>query len=181
MTARGWKIALAASVALNVFGLAGGVAAWVAHEKAESRVEAVRPRAGEQPGFREIIAGLDPSVRDRVRAVLRTSAQAAKPDFQAAREARQKAIALAASPNGEATEITALLDQSRAAEIRGRERLERDSVALFATLGPADRQALSVLLNRRVGGKGGGGDRRGDRGHDGSPGRTPGPREAARH
>ncbi|CAN5174410.1 hypothetical protein BH09PSE1_BH09PSE1_31180 [soil metagenome] len=152
MSARGWKIALAASVALNVFGLAGGVAAWVAHQKAEARVEAP-VRQGGQPGFRQIMAGLDPAVRDRVRMALRASARAAKPDFQESREARQKAIALAASPNGGAAEITALLDQSRAAEIRGRERLERDSVALFVTLGPADRQALSGLLNRRGGGR----------------------------
>lgn len=168
MSARGWKIALAASVALNVFGLAGGVAAWVAHQKTEARTEAARPRSGEQPSFREIMARLDPSVRERVRTALHDSAQAAKPDFQAAREARQKAIALAASPNGDVGEIAALLDQSRAAEVRGRERMERTSVPLFATLAPADRQALSALLNRRVG-RGGGGESKGGDGRHGSP------------
>jgi uncharacterized membrane protein len=151
LTDRGLRIALAVSVALNVFGLAGGVAAWVVHEKADIHTVG-RPAPGSPPGFREIMAGLDPSVRDRVQSALRASAQAAKPDFQQAREARRQAVALAASPTGDEADIIALLEQSRAAEIRGRARLERDAVGQLATLGPTDRQSLSRLLNRRGGG-----------------------------
>ena len=147
MTSRTLKIALALSVALNVFSLAGGVAAWVTREKVEQRTGA--PSQPGRPGFRQIMDGLDPAVRDRVRTTFRTAAQAARPDFQASREARQAAIALAASPNGDPAKVAALLDQSRAAEIRGRERMERDVVPLFATLSPADRLSLSVLLNKR--------------------------------
>lgn len=170
MTNRGWKIALAVSVALNVFGLAGGVAAWVVREKTEAHASQGPAGSSGQPAFREIMARLDPSVRDHVRTSLRASAQAARPDFQASREARQKAVALAASPDGAAAEIIALLDQSRALELRGRERLERDSVALLATLGPADRQALSVLLNRRGSGPSGRNGRPdGSPRHDGGP------------
>lgn len=149
MTNRGWKIALAASVALNVFGLAGGVAAWVAHEKTQARNAALPSPSGSQPSFTEIMDGLSPGVRERVRSTLRASAKAAKPDFQQGREARLKAIALAASPTGDVAEIALLLDQSRAAEIRGRQRMEQNAVPLFATLAPADRQALSVILKRR--------------------------------
>lgn len=148
MTTRGWKIALAASVALNVFGLAGGVAAWIAHDKALAR-SPVSPAPGDPPGFSQIMDGLEPATRERIRSVLRASAKAAKPDFQEGREARQKAIALAASPTGDVAEISRLLDQSRAAEMRGRERMERSTAPLFATLEPADRQTLSVLLRRR--------------------------------
>ena len=162
MTNRALKIALAVSVALNLFGLAGGVAAWVTQEKAERHVEG--PPQPTRPGFRQIMDGLDPSVRDRVRATFRAAAQAARPDFQASREARQAAITLAASPTGDPAQVAALLDQSRAAEIRGRERMERDVVPLFATLSPADRQSLSVLLNKRGRGDGprdgGGGEKR---------------------
>jgi uncharacterized membrane protein len=165
VTNRGLKIALAVSVALNVFGLAGGAAALIAREKVEARVERQRT-PGRMKSFPEILQGLDPAVRERVRTTLRASAQAARPDFQEARDRRQQAVALSAAPTVDPARITALLDQSRAAEIRGRERLERDAVALFATLGPSDRQALSVILNRkgrdsggregREGGKGGG-------------------------
>ena len=151
MTTRGWKIALAASVALNVFGVAGGVAAWTAHERAKDRGLAARSAPGDPPGFSQIMSGLEPATRERVRSVLRASAKAAKPDFQEGRDARQKAIALAASPTGDVAEISRLLDQSRAAEMRGRERMERSTAPLFATLDPADRQTLSVLLRRRGG------------------------------
>lgn len=147
MTRRGWKIALAASVALNLFAVTGGVAAWVAHRQEEARrLTAPRP---ESPGFRQIMEGLDPSVRDRVRNALRETAEAARPDFQEAREARQKAIALAASPNGDIAEIIALTDRSRAAESRARARLEHETIPLFATLGPEDRKVLSEVLRRR--------------------------------
>lgn len=149
MTNRGWKIALAASVALNVFGVAGGVAAWIAHEKALTRNPVSPAPSGDSPGFSQIMDGLDPATRQRVRETLRASAKAARPDFQAGREARQKAIALAASPTGDVAEISRLLDQSRAAEMRGRERMERSTAPLFATLDPADRQTLSVILKRR--------------------------------
>lgn len=149
MTPKTWKIALAASVALNVFGLAGGVAAWVAHEKEAARNARMAPSPGGQPSFTQIMNGLDPEVRERVRTSLRSAAKAAKPDFQQARELRQKAIALAASPSGEVSEIERLLAESRAAEIRGRERMERNVAPLFATLGPADRQTLSVILRRK--------------------------------
>lgn len=151
MTKTGWKIALAASVALNVFGLAGAGAAWVAHEKDLARNAAMPPPSGGQPSFTEIMDGLDPAVRERVRSTLRASAKAAKPDFQQAREVRLRAIALAASPTGDVAEIARLLDESRAAEIRGRQRMEQGAVPVFATLGPSDRQALSVILKRRGG------------------------------
>jgi len=175
VSGRTLKIALAASVALNLFGIAGGVAAWVTRDKVDSHLEGQRP-AGRPSPFREIMAGLDPAVRDRVRMTMRASAQAARPDFQQAREARRMAVTLSASPDGNPAQITALLEQSRAAEMRGRARLERDSVALLATLGPRDRQALSVVLNRR--GRESRGGRDDDRGRTGlrqKPEETPSP------
>lgn len=149
MTPKAWKIALAASVALNVFGLAGGVAAWVAHEKTAARDARLAPAPGGQPSFTQMMEALDPAVRERVRGSLRTAAKAAKPDFQQARELRQKAIALAAAPTGDVAEVARLLEESRAAELRGRARIEENAAPLFATLGPADRQTLSVILKRR--------------------------------
>ena len=147
MTKKGWKIALAASVALNLFAVTGGVAAWVVHRKEEARrMAAPRP---ESPGFRQIMEDLDPSVRDRIRSSLRATTAEAQPDFQEAREARQKAIALAASPDGDIAEIIALTDRSRAAESRARARLEHGAIPLFATLEAKDRKVLSEVLRRR--------------------------------
>jgi uncharacterized membrane protein len=147
LTQKGWKIALAASVALNLFAVTGGVAAWVAHRNEEARrMAAPRP---ESPGFRQMMESLDPSVRDRVRSSLRATAAEARPDFQEAREARQQAIALAASPDGDIAEIIALTDRSRAAESRARARMEHGAIPLLATLEPKDRKVLSEILRRR--------------------------------
>lgn len=149
------KVALAVSVALNLFAVAGGVTVWVTKTKAEDRIEAAQT-PGRQASFRDIVDGLDPAVRDRVRAAFRASATAAKPDFEQSRAARRQAIELSKATAFDPAAVTALLDQSRAAEIRGRTRLEHDTVALLQTLEPKDRQALSAILSRR--GKSGGGD-----------------------
>ncbi len=148
MSSRAWKIALAVSVALNVFAVGAGVAAWTGIKRHEARVAEMRAPAQRGP-LREILAEMDPAVRDRVRTSMRASALAAKPDFEAARAARRQAVELAAAPTLDAAAVTAALDASRAAELRGRARLEADAVALLGSLEPADRAAMSQILKRR--------------------------------
>ena len=62
---------------------------------------------------------------------------------------RRQATALARSADFDPARAAALLEQSRAAELRGRARLEADAVAVLATLEPDDRAALSEILTRR--------------------------------
>ncbi len=170
---RALKIALAASVALNLFAIAGGVTLWVTKTKAESKIEAAQV-PGRQSTFRDILAGMEPEARDRVRSAFRASAMAARPDFEASRAARRQAVELMRGPNPDASAANALLDQSRAAEMRGRARLEHDATAVLVTLDPDDRQALAAILSRRKGGgapdphKGGAGG-----GQGGGPGGGP--------
>jgi len=152
MSPRNLKIALAVSVALNVFAIAGGATAALLMNRVEKRVEA-QHRPGREEPFRDIVGSLDPEVRDRVRSTLRASALAARPDFEAARTARREAIALSEGPTLDQDAVAALLEQSRQSEMKGRARLESDSVALLSTLEPDDRKALAVLLNRQ--GRGG--------------------------
>ncbi|CAN5203952.1 hypothetical protein BH10PSE2_BH10PSE2_25300 [soil metagenome] len=168
MKARTLKIALAVSVAVNVFALAGGATAWVLQERADA---APPSRSGPDGGFRDMIGGVDPAVRDRVRATLRTSALAARPDFEEARQARRQAIALTQVQTLDPAAVNALLDRSRLAEMRGRSRLERDATALLATLDTKDRAALNGLLARRGRGGGGGVGGGGDHGRGPGPGR----------
>lgn len=144
----GLKVALAVSVALNVFAIAGGVTTWVTRNKVEQRVED-QQQAGRRDSVHDIVAGLDPDVRTRVQSTLRTSALAARPDFEQAREARRQAVELTKGPTLDPAAVTALLNRSTIAEMRGRARIERDAVDLLATLGPQDRQALGLILNRR--------------------------------
>lgn len=148
MTSRTLKIALAASVALNLFAVAAGASLFVTRAQIEKRVEAQHrpPRTGSPMA---LIGQLDPAVRDRVRDTLRASALAARPDFEEARHKRREAVRIASSDNFDSARVTTLLAESRQAEIRGRARLEANAVAVLDTLEPADRKALSEILTRR--------------------------------
>lgn len=148
MTPRTLKIALAVSVALNLFAIAAGTTLYVARHQFEKGVAAQHspPRTGSPMA---LIGQLDPAVRDRVRDTLRASAMTARPDFNETRQKRREAVAIARSDTFDSARVTALLAESREAEMRGRARLEADAVAVLATLDPADRKALSEILTRR--------------------------------
>lgn len=159
MTPRTLKMLLAVSVAVNVFALAAGAAAVATYPRLEARVEA-QHRPGRDRSVRDVVASLDPEVRERVREDLRASALAARSDFDLARSARREAIEKSEAETLNAAEVTALLERSRIAEMRGRARLEAEAVSLLASLGPDDRRRLAVILNRKSGGHGRASDRR---------------------
>jgi uncharacterized membrane protein len=158
MSARGLKIALVALVLVNVFALAALVTTWIQLDRVEARLEAEHRPNGERRSPRQMFRDMEPSTRERVRESLRASALAARPDFEEARRLRREAVAAVSAEEFDAAAVTALLDGSRAAELRGRQRLERDALALMATLEPQDRARLAPLLARpgrsRAGGRG---------------------------
>jgi len=171
---RALKIALAVSVALNLFAVVGGATAVITRANVDQKVEDQR-RPGRDASVPQILATLDPEVRERVGQGLKASALAARPDFEAARSARRAAVAATSATNAfDPAAVSALLETSRTAELRGRARLESDAVALLATLQPDDRQAMGAILSRH--GKGGG--RSSDRGGDGAGERRHGERKA---
>ena len=167
MSDRWLKIALAISVALNVFAAVAGVTAWIGAQRAETQIaDQRRPDRG--PPILQVVEQLDPAKRDQVREALRASALAARPDFDAARTARRQAMEAAGAEPFDQARVQGLLEQSRLAEMRGRARLESGSLAIFNGLSPADRKALAPILIRH--GKGERGGRRGgDRGRDAGP------------
>ena len=148
MSPKALKIALVASVALNLFAVAAGVTVLVTRAQVEQQVEAQRGPARVGSPMR-LIDQLDPTVRERVRDAMRASALAARPDFEEARLKRRQAVEMGRSATFDPVRARTLLEESRNAEIRGRARLETDAVALLATLEPDDRQALSEILARR--------------------------------
>lgn len=148
MTGRALKIALAVSVALNVFALAGGGAYLISRQQVDRKVEDQR-RGGRQGPLTEVLADLDPAARDRARQAMRQSALAARPDFEAARTARREAIEAAGAEQMDVARVRLLLDQSRAAELRGRARLENDAVSILAGMDPKDRKAMTPILQRK--------------------------------
>ena len=148
MSPKALKIALVASVALNLFAVAAGVTVFVTRAQVEQQVEAQR-RPAQAGSPMRLIDQLDPTVRERVRDAMRASALAARPDFEEARLKRRQAVEMGRSATFDPVRARTLLEESRNAEIRGRARLETDAVALLATLEPDDRQALSEILARR--------------------------------
>lgn len=148
MSPRTLKIALAASVALNLFAVTAVTTAMVTRAQVERRIDDDRRAPRENSAF-AIVRQMDPQVRERVRESLRASALAARPDFEEAKARRREAVQIAASPTYDAARVSALLEQSRTAELRGRARLEADAATLLGTLEPADRTALSQILTRR--------------------------------
>jgi len=148
MTSRKLNILLAISVAINLFAVAAGVTVWAAVKRHDARVAEAPPNGGRGP-LREVLQGLDPAVRERVKASLKASALAARPDFEAGRAARRRAVQLAAEETLDPAAVTAALEESRAAEMRGRARMEADAVALLQTVPASQRPALSRILQRR--------------------------------
>lgn len=144
---KGLKIALAASVALNIFAVVGGGTAWVMSRKAQEQAAEGR-RPGRSEPVWTVVEGLPPAVRDQVKGELRASALEARPDFEDARAARREAIAMTASDGFDAVTVAALLERSRASEMRGRARLEAGAVETLGRLSAADRKALAPILSR---------------------------------
>jgi len=158
MNPRFLGIVLAISVAFNLFAVAAGVTVWMGIKREQVRVAEMRTPVQRGP-LREVLVEMDPEVRDRVRATMRASALAARPDFEASRAARRRAAELAAGATLDSAAVAAALEASRTAEMRGRVRLESDAVALLGTLEASDRAAFSRILKRR----GSGGDAAGQK------------------
>ncbi|GLK47397.1 hypothetical protein GCM10017620_03700 [Brevundimonas intermedia] len=148
MSGRTLKIALAASVALNLFALGGGAAFLISRAKVDERIAEQR-RPGREGGFPQLISRLSPEARREVRTSMRAVALSARPDFEAAREARRQAVEAAKQPQMDPVRVQALLDQSRTAELRGRARLEGGTIAMLQKLDVQDRAALAELLARK--------------------------------
>lgn len=147
MSRRALMIALAASLALNLFAVAAGMTAWVNREAAQERIDD-RRSGGDRVSPMQVIDTIDPARREQVRAELRAAALSARPDFQEAREARRRAVALAEAETFDPAAASALLEQSRASELRGRARLEAEAVRILSDLSAQDRARMSAILKR---------------------------------
>jgi uncharacterized membrane protein len=147
-------IALAVSVGINLFAATAAVTALSGQKEIERALEDRRSGEG-RLSTRELLASLDPAVREDVRTALRAAGLAARPDFQAAREARRQAVEAARAEPFDRARVEALLATSREAEARGRLRMETDALALLETLEPEDRRVVATLLA----GRGRGGER----------------------
>jgi uncharacterized membrane protein len=149
MSGRRLKMLLAASVALNIFAGAAGAALWISNQRVSNHVSEAS-KAGQRKPLNLLVADLGEPQSGRVMAVLRAKAIEAQPDFEQARSARREAIRLTESEQFRPVEVAALLEQSRAAEMRGRGRLEASAVDVLASLSAQERRKLAPMLSRKV-------------------------------
>ena len=159
MSSRSLKIALAASVTLNVFVL-GAVFGAVG---ARVRIDPQRPPAAGNPLMR---AGdhLEPAHREAFRARLRAEGQASRPVFEEGRSARREAAQIFAQQQFDPQAASAALARARQAEFTARERLDAAVIDFAAGLPQEQRRLLAEGLRQPPrGGRGrrGGGERHG--------------------
>lgn len=148
MTERGLKIALAISVAVNLF-VAGVVVTGLAVGARHLRDRPYHDR----PPVISMIRSLDEADRAAAEDTLRATALAARDDFEAARRLRSEAIAQAGAESFDRAAIEATLARSRASEAAGRMRLEGAMLDLLQSLDQDDRQRLAPALGRRARGE----------------------------
>ena len=144
MTDRGLKVALAVSVAVNIF-VAGAVVTGLA---VGLRGLPERPHR-DRPPVISLVQSLDEADRAEAEATLRSTALAARGDFETARRERAEAIDLASAETFDRPAVEAALARSRAAEAAGRARLEGTMLNLLERLDREDRQRLAPALARR--------------------------------
>lgn len=147
MTSRGLKIALIVSVAVNIFAVASGTALWVSRQQVIEQVGKSK-QPGRKESISELVTKVEPQTRERVMAALRDRAMVARPDFEAARQARREAIRLTQEDEFKPVEVAALLARSREAELKGRAQLEASAVDILSGLSAQDRKTLAPILSR---------------------------------
>lgn len=160
MTDRALKTALITSLLINAF-LAAAVAAGGVY---------ISSAFGERANLRQqhtplavVARELDPAARAQLKEAFRSVALTAAPDFREAHAARQQAADLAGASTLDAVAVEAQLAQARAAEERGRARLENGLVEFMKSQPQPTRITLATAL------KGRGSFRLGPRPSDGSP------------
>jgi uncharacterized membrane protein len=150
---RGWKIAVVVSLVLNLFligAVAGGaVVAWRAMaERSPDRGEAGRALGA---AARE----LPPADRRALRRSVRDAAFDARTDLRKARDLRGEAVRLASAETFDRQAVEALLAEARAAELRGRVRVEQGVLDALEEMDAGSRETVAPMLARgRVGAAG---------------------------
>jgi len=167
MTSRGLKIALAISLALNVFAVGAVVGAgYMRHRLVEP------PRGERGPPLMRVGERLPEAKRAAFRARMRQEGMTARPLMREAREARREAIALFGQPQFDAAAASAALARARQAEFTARGRFETAMTEFATTLTPQERAELAKSIRSDGRGRGGGDGRRGP-GGDGRRGPPP--------
>lgn len=143
MIGRGWKIAMAASLALNLFfvGLmAGG--------KLGGERTTADPPPARHARFAAALELMEPEEREALRALLRRTSEEARPQRQALRAAVQELDTVMARPDYDPRAVRAALARARAEEAALRAEVDAALIPFAAGLDPEERAALAPLLRK---------------------------------
>ncbi|HTI67223.1 MAG TPA: periplasmic heavy metal sensor [Caulobacteraceae bacterium] len=155
---RGWKIAVAVSLALNLF-LAGSIVG-VLVVGARMIGERADVRRGRGPDMNAVLQALPQARRAALREIMRAQALDAAPDLREAAAARRQALQLMGAAPYDAAAVASALERARAADGRARARIDATLATRLGELSPQERTLFARMMTR--GGEGLGRGRRGD-------------------
>ena len=141
MNGKGLKIALIVSIALNLFMLGAVAAGYLVGQKA------FRERVNAMPLF-VAARDLPEAEQTRLKASVREAMADARGDFRDARQARRRAVELAGAPRYDKAAVLSALAEARAAEMRGRARLETRLAESFTEFDVEARRKLAPSIAR---------------------------------
>ena len=170
-----WKVALAVSLAVNLFLAGAGVGVIVIGARLVGERQDLRRGGGEGQRMAAAFQALPPDRRQALRDIMRSQALDSAEDLRAARQARQDAIRLMTVEPYDANAVAAALTKARDADGRARARVDATLAARLAGLSPQERAVFSRLLMRGPGRGGPRGPRGGPGGPPGGPGGPPPP------
>lgn len=146
MTSSRIKIALAASLALNLFVI-GAVAGSAGMQARLTKKAPESSTRGNTSALIRAAEVLPTAKREQYIARLKTEGENAQSDFKAARAARVRASEMIAAPNYDLPRISALLAEARTHDVRARTRFETAVIEFAATLTPEERKVLGERLS----------------------------------
>lgn len=140
----GLKWALGISLVVNVFLVAGGIAAvTVVHHHMH---EIPRSPAGQ--AWEDVEKQLSPASREHVRDIVKTAALGTEGDWAKARDLRKQAEQLAHAPNYDSARIVDLAEQARSYENMSRAKIETALIQDMASLPPNERGTVAGYILR---------------------------------
>ncbi len=140
----GLKWALGISLVVNVFLVAGGIAAMsVVHHHMHDM-----PKSPAGAAWEDVEKQLSPASRDHIREVVKTAALGTENDWAKAHALRKQAEDLAHAPNYDAAKIVDLAEQARSYENMSRAKIETALIQDMATLPPNERGTVAGYILR---------------------------------
>ena len=140
----GMKWVLGLSLMVNVFLVAGGIAALAAVQHHIPDI----PKSPTGPAWEDVEKQLSPATRTHIHEVVKAAALDTEPEMTKAHELRAQAEQLARAPHYDAARIVDLAEQARSYENMSRAKIETALIQDMATLPPNDRGPVAAFVLR---------------------------------